>query len=125
MADRGHAPPGNPRGHAKETWLCRPRRPEQCGEANDLRWQRRASLWPEVEGGRERADARLLGRPAGELAQRVRTGGARALQSALRVRPRRLMKPGGHPALQSAAPRGAAGLFFVAGPAVAAAAIPP
>src|SRR5262245_40136411 len=90
MADRSHAPSRNPRGHAEKTWLCRAGRTEQCGQANDLWRQRRAPLWAQAEGGRERATADLLGRPAGELAQRVRTGCARALKPALRLRARRL-----------------------------------
>src|SRR5262249_45894632 len=102
MADRSPAPPRDSRGHAEEAWLCRARWPGQRRQTNDFWRQCRAPSSLPPEGGGERAAADLLGGSAGEPAQRVRSGRAGTLQSALRLRPRGLSAPrttaetGGH-----------------------------
>src|SRR5688572_21722345 len=85
MADRGLAPPGDPRGHPEEIWPRADGAGRRPGEDGDPRRQQRASLRLLAED-----DERGAERPSGVLQVDLRKARQRAHQPRLRLHQQRL-----------------------------------
>ena len=86
VADRGDAPPRDPRGHAQEVRLRRTRRRQQHDQADDLREQRACDVRHQAEGRVQHQDAGLLRGPFRRAQAGAHAGGPGTLEPALRLR---------------------------------------